>query len=118
MSDAETRLLNRRCRCGKGAAEREPRCAWHAAVSADYAADLLRHMATDASRWRHAKRWHRPRFYRYRKVYDQGIRLAWNRYDFAEGRATIGAALLLGHYTYCVKWADAELVRTGGESDG
>jgi hypothetical protein len=37
----ERRLLDRRCRCGKPAAEAAPGCAWHESVSAHYAATLL-----------------------------------------------------------------------------
>jgi hypothetical protein len=37
----ERRLLDRRCRCGKPAAEMSPGCAWHESVSAHYAATLL-----------------------------------------------------------------------------
>jgi hypothetical protein len=37
----ETRLIDRRCRCGKLAAEPRKECEWHAHGSAQYAADLL-----------------------------------------------------------------------------
>lgn len=37
---AETRLIDRRCRCGGLAAEVDRTCAWHDSVSARYAADL------------------------------------------------------------------------------
>lgn len=48
--------------------------------------------------------WHRVRLYRYR-VADPGFRLAGNRY----GSALIGAALVVGRYAYCVKWANARV---------
>jgi hypothetical protein len=48
---------------------------------------------------------HRPRIYRY-QVADPGLRLAGNRY----GHALIGAALVIGRYAYCVKWANARTV--------
>lgn len=53
-SAAETRLVNRRCRCGKLAFERNPGCAWHAATSADYANDLACALiaATSEPRWK------------------------------------------------------------------
>lgn len=40
FSEAETRITDRRCRCGGLLAERAPDCHWHAAGSADYARDL------------------------------------------------------------------------------
>ena len=49
---------------------------------------------------------HRPRVYRY-VVADPGFRLRQNRY----GSALIGLALVGGRYAYCVKWADARVVR-------
>jgi hypothetical protein len=42
----ETRLINRRCRCGKPLAEMSNRCEWHGAGSARYAADLLAYIKT------------------------------------------------------------------------
>jgi hypothetical protein len=44
---------------------------------------------------------HFPKFYRY-KVADPGFRAMWNRYP----GAIIGAALVVGGYAYCVKWAN------------
>lgn len=38
----ETRLLNRRCRCGRTATEPGKGCQWHESVAAEYARDLLR----------------------------------------------------------------------------
>jgi hypothetical protein len=45
---------------------------------------------------------HIPRMYRYR-VADPGLRALWNRYP----GCVIGAAVVVGHYAYCVKWAAA-----------
>lgn len=50
--------------------------------------------------------YHRPRFYRYRIAYP-GLRLARNRYEGQRGSATIGLALAVGRYAYCVKWANS-----------
>jgi hypothetical protein len=53
-------------------------------------------------------RLHRLKVYRYR-VGTPGFRWAWNTYNgdvCAQGRTNvIGAALVLGNYAYCVKWA-------------
>lgn len=49
------------------------------------------------------------RFYRYR-VAHSGLRLTRNRYKGQLGSATIGLALVVGRYAYCVKWADARVV--------
>lgn len=49
---------------------------------------------------------HRPRAYRYR-VADSGLRFMLNRYP----GAVIGAALTVGRYAYCLKWANAKVVR-------
>ena len=57
-----------------------------------------------------AASYHRPRFYRYR-IADPGFRLMRNRYTGLYGAATIGLALAVGRYAYCVKWADAEVKR-------
>lgn len=52
----------------------------------------------------------RPRAYRYR-VADRGFRWVWNTYPgnvCAHGRTNvIGAALVIGSYAYCVRWASA-----------
>ena len=40
MSDSETRLIDRRCRCGKLATEIHRACEWHDATSAEAARDL------------------------------------------------------------------------------
>lgn len=50
--------------------------------------------------------WHRPRVYRYR-VADPGLRMMRNRYTGRDGSATIGLAVTVGRYAYCIKWADA-----------
>jgi hypothetical protein len=52
---------------------------------------------------------HWPRAYRYR-VADPGFRLMRNRYASPAGSATIGLALIVASYAYCVKWADAEVI--------
>lgn len=44
--------------------------------------------------------YHWPRIYRYR-VADPGFRCAWNQYPGVR----IGAAVVVGRYAYCVKWA-------------
>ena len=51
------------------------------------------------------KEFHSPRIYRYR-VGEPGFRAAWNRYR-TFGRVTIGFAVVVGHYAYCLKWANA-----------
>ena len=53
--------------------------------------------------------WHLPVFYRYR-VAEPGLRIRRNRYSGRDGAATIGLALVIGAYAYCVKWADARVV--------
>lgn len=45
----ETRLINRRCRCGKPFAETSNGCHWHAAGSTRYVADLLAYVAATQS---------------------------------------------------------------------
>lgn len=45
---SETRMIDRRCRCGKPATELHRDCAWHDATSAQYAADLLAHIKEHA----------------------------------------------------------------------
>jgi hypothetical protein len=40
MSDSETRLIDRRCRCGTHATQINRDCKWHDSVSAHHAADL------------------------------------------------------------------------------
>jgi len=42
----ETRMVDRRCRCGTLATEQSRGCQWHAAVSALYAAELLEVLTT------------------------------------------------------------------------
>jgi hypothetical protein len=49
--------------------------------------------------------YHRPAFYRYR-VADHGLRIRRNRYSGQDGAATIGIAVVVGAYAYCVLWAD------------
>lgn len=56
---------------------------------------------------------HRPRLYRYR-VAHPGLRLARNRYEGQYGAATIGLAIVVGRYAYCVKWANARATTTEG----
>jgi hypothetical protein len=53
--------------------------------------------------------YHWPKFYRYLVAFP-GLRAAWNRYDGQFGSATIGTAVVVGRYAYCVKWADAKVV--------
>ncbi len=50
--EVETRIVNRRCRCGKPATERHQECAWHGATSADYARDLHDILETGRMSWR------------------------------------------------------------------
>lgn len=52
FSEAETRIKDRRCRCGKHAAEQHKDCLWHAAVSADYARDLQDILKAGRMSWR------------------------------------------------------------------
>jgi hypothetical protein len=53
----ETRLIDRRCRCGKLLAHPHPPCHWHAHGSAQYADDLLTYIAIhDVPKW---DRWRR-----------------------------------------------------------
>lgn len=48
------------------------------------------------------KRYHRPRAYRYR-VAPGAPRAMWNKsFGF-----TIGVAVVIGQYAYCLKWADS-----------
>lgn len=70
--------------------------------------------------------WHLPKLYRYKvgsvsgkaNVWKSpGPALRWNKYDYRDGDieevtgvARIGAALVLGRYAYCIKWADCRLV--------
>lgn len=60
--------------------------------------------------WVSYREFHRPTFYRY-KVADSGFRAVRNRYTEG-GSITIGWAVVVGHYAYCVKWAWARLRRT------
>lgn len=55
-SEPESRLIDRRCRCGRLAAVNVPDCGWHASVSARYAADLLASLAAADKETEHAKR--------------------------------------------------------------
>jgi hypothetical protein len=48
------------------------------------------------------RRWHRLRAYRYR-VADPGYRALWNGSD----GVIIGVCVVVGHYAYCLKWADS-----------
>lgn len=57
---------------------------------------------------RHYSEYHRPKFYRY-KVGEPGFHAAWNRYSNETSSATIGWAVVVGKYAYCVKWAHARL---------
>ncbi|MFH8619182.1 hypothetical protein ACH4E8_29530 [Streptomyces sp. NPDC017979] len=59
----------------------------------------------------HRPRYHRPKFYRYRIADDlpSRPRATWNRYENQFSRTTIGLAVIVGHYAYCVKWASAEI---------
>jgi hypothetical protein len=59
----------------------------------------------------HHPKYHRPKFYRYR-IADElpgTPRATWNRYENQFSRATIGLAIVVGRYAYCVKWASAEI---------
>ena len=44
--------------------------------------------------------YHWPRLYRY-SIAEPGFRAMWNRYP----GATIGVAMAMGRYAYCIKWA-------------
>lgn len=50
----------------------------------------------------------RPKLYRY-LVADHGLRFTRNRYHGEFGSATIGAAMVVGRYAYCLMWADAKV---------
>lgn len=58
-----------------------------------------------ANKDRQPGQWFWPRFYRYR-VSDPGLRAMWNRYE-GPMRTTIGAAVVVGSYAYCVMWRTA-----------
>lgn len=61
MSNSETRLRDRRCRCGKPAVELHRDCAWHDSVSAEYARDLHAALfAEPMGPWRALARMFRP----------------------------------------------------------
>jgi hypothetical protein len=60
--------------------------------------------------YRHAKKMHWPKAYRYKVPPREGARFMWNRYEAEIGRATIGCAVVVGRYAYCLKWADAKLI--------
>lgn len=50
------------------------------------------------------RRYHRPRAYRYRVADDvTGTYAMWNR----SLGIRIGIAVVIGHYAYCLKWADS-----------
>lgn len=53
--------------------------------------------------------YHRPHFYRY-LVADPGLRFMRNRYTGQDATATIGLALAIGRWAYCVKWANAKTI--------
>ena len=55
-------------------------------------------------------KWHVPMFYRYKVASPRKVRLALNRYP----GIVIGAAIVIGHYAYCVKWGIARAVSDGG----
>ena len=55
-------------------------------------------------------KWHAPMFYRYKVATPRKVRLALNRYP----GIVIGAAIVIGHYAYCVKWGKARAVSGGG----
>lgn len=59
----------------------------------------------------HRAKYHRPKFYRYRIADDLSgkPRATWNRYENQFSRVTIGLAVIVGRYAYCVKWANAEI---------
>lgn len=61
---------------------------------------------------RHHAEFHWPRFYRYRLPLPR-LGLYRNRYYGCgcKGSAFIGLAIDIGRYAYCVKWADARIVR-------
>lgn len=50
------------------------------------------------------RRWCRPRAHRYR-VADPGYRTLWNR---SHG-VIIGTCTVIGHYAYCLTWANSVL---------
>ncbi|MFJ9374421.1 hypothetical protein [Streptomyces sp. NPDC101455] len=50
--------------------------------------------------------YHRPTIHRYRAA-EGGARAMWNRYANSASRATIGLAIVVGKYAYCLKWARA-----------
>ncbi len=56
----------------------------------------------------HYAEYHRPKIYRYR-VADPGFRAVRNRYANQFSGVTIGIAVVVGRYAYCVKWAHARI---------
>lgn len=56
----------------------------------------------------HYAEYHLPKVYRYR-VADDVPRALWNRYENQFSRVTIGFAIVVGRYAYCVKWANARI---------
>ncbi len=59
----------------------------------------------------HYAGYHWPKLYRYRIADDLAgtPRATWNRYENQFSRATIGLAIIVGRYAYCVKWADSRV---------
>ncbi|MGV9755421.1 hypothetical protein ACWDUC_06235 [Streptomyces tricolor] len=57
--------------------------------------------------------YHWPKVYRYRAA-PGGARAMWNRYANSASRATIGLAVVMGKYAYCLKWAQARARRRDG----
>lgn len=57
----------------------------------------------------HSKRMHWPRFYRYQVANPKSpVGFCWNRYgEIGKDHVTIGALIVVGHWAYCVKWAEA-----------
>lgn len=53
---------------------------------------------------------HWPKFSRYRVADPARFRWTWNEYHSKTSRARIGLAVVVGHYAYCVKWADSRVV--------
>lgn len=53
--------------------------------------------------------YHRPKFFRYRVGTPARFRWEWNDYRSKTTRARIGFAVVIGHYAYCVKWADSKV---------
>ncbi|MFC8009119.1 hypothetical protein [Streptomyces cinereoruber] len=56
----------------------------------------------------HYAEYHWPKVYRY-EVADRGPRFALNQYANQFTNVTIGLAVVIGRYAYCVKWAHARV---------